>query len=149
MIQFVKVNDVDKSIEILNNFSTIFPDLKTRVYDLKDYAKKLIEKGNFFIAKENENVLGLVAFYSNNIDMGGYISLIGVSEIFQGRGIGKILLNEAIKIMIKDGMNKLKLEVNKSNINAQEFYKHMGFKYIEDSDKDRIYLEKDIKKHGL
>ncbi|WP_183557197.1 GNAT family N-acetyltransferase [Mucilaginibacter sp. SP1R1] len=51
----------------------------------------------------------------------------------QGKGYGKILINEVAKKTIEAGKNTLELNVNRYN-NAKSFYNKMGFKiaYIQD-----------------
>jgi len=53
-----------------------------------------------------------------------------VSKIFQGKGIGKKLI-EAVKEWAKErGNNKVSLRCNVKRIEAHQFYQHLGFKDI-------------------
>ncbi|MDN5287528.1 MAG: family N-acetyltransferase [Mucilaginibacter sp.] len=53
--------------------------------------------------------------------------------VTQGKGYGKILINEVIKRTVEAGKRTLELNVNRYN-NAKSFYAKMGFKiaYIQD-----------------
>ncbi len=56
------------------------------------------------------------------------IMSIAVKKEFRRRGIGKMLLREAIKKAREKGAKRLLLEVRVSNIAAQELYKKFGFR---------------------
>lgn len=58
------------------------------------------------------------------------IMSIAVKNEFRRRGIGKMLLNEAIKRAKKRGMKRIRLEVRESNLPAQKLYKKFGFEII-------------------
>src|SRR3989344_4388704 len=57
------------------------------------------------------------------------------SEIGQHSGLGKKLMNEAEKICLKNGIEKLKVI---SGIGVREYYRKLGYKL----DKDKVYMEK-------
>ncbi len=56
------------------------------------------------------------------------IMSIAVKKEFRRRGIGKMLLREAIKKAREKGAKRLLLEVRVSNVAAQELYKKFGFR---------------------
>ncbi|VYU61873.1 putative N-acetyltransferase YjaB [Clostridium tertium] len=59
------------------------------------------------------------------------IEMLFISDDYRGMGIGKKLIEYAIKIL-----NVMYVDVNEQNIQAVEFYKHMRFEVFERSDLD-------------
>lgn len=55
------------------------------------------------------------------------VTLLAVSEIARGKGIGKLLLQAAEGWAQRQGYRLLHLEVFANNSNAQGFYKSLGF----------------------
>ena len=76
-----------------------------------------INSGNMFVVEENGKLVG----YGHAIP--GEIVAVFVDPTFQGKGVGKQLLNYGLKIALK-GHKKVKVE---STLNAEEFYKKHGF----------------------
>ncbi len=58
------------------------------------------------------------------------IMSIAVKKEFRRRGIGKMLLREAIKKAKEKGSRRLLLEVRVSNVAAQQLYKKFGFRVV-------------------
>lgn len=58
------------------------------------------------------------------------INSIAVKAGFRGHGIGRKLIDEAIKFCSKNGPEKIILEVSEKNITALKFYKKYGFTEI-------------------
>ena len=88
---------------------------------------------------KTENNLNIIARINN--DAIGYISLsfvldesellkIVVKKNYRGKGIGKLLLNEAIQYLKERSIKTIFLEVRKSNCVAIGLYENMGFKKI-------------------
>ncbi len=77
------------------------------------------------------------------------INSIAVKTCYRGMGIGRKLIDEAIKLYSEGGPSKIVLEVSKSNITARKFYEKYGFIiiglrksfYIND---DALIMEKNI-----
>lgn len=58
------------------------------------------------------------------------IMSIAVKKEFRRKGIGKMLLKEAIKKAKENGARRLLLEVRVSNVAAQQLYKKFGFRVV-------------------
>lgn len=100
---------------------------------LADYAEKLIHNAIIVTARDNRELVGLCAFYCNDYkNKRSFISTIGIQSNFTGKGIAKKILNKTIEISIKDGMEKIELEVFSGNKRAISFYHKNGF-YIVDT----------------
>ena len=60
----------------------------------------------------------------------GHVMNIAVKEIYQGKGVGTMLLDEIEARFQKGGAGIVYLEVRESNLNAQSVYKHRGYEYV-------------------
>lgn len=86
---------------------------------------------NKYIAFENGIAVGIVGFLPKSRDLvtdknSGEIVTLYVLKEYQKQGIGKALMNKALKDIAK---SKVTLFVLKGNENAMNFYKHMGFEF--------------------
>ena len=81
----------------------------------------------------------------------GHITNIAVHPKFRNRGIGRLLVNHLDEIAKNVGINKLTLEVRKSNLAARSLYDKAGFfacgerkGYYSDNGENAIIMWKDI-----
>ena len=104
----------------------------------------------FFVAEEENYVVGYVIFWLKYENQGHIIS-IAVDKNHRRKGVGKQLLIKAISILSLLDINRIYLEVNENNIEAVEFYKNFSFvvdrvvpRYYENGDGAIVmYLELD------
>lgn len=61
----------------------------------------------------------------------GQIGLIAVNKNFQGKGIGRQLVNEVENSLFKDKIKKIRIPTQLENKEACFFYKKIGYKIIE------------------
>ena len=108
--------------------------ISERVGDLYIYADKLYKNALNYCAVRNQDIVGFISFYANNISS-AYISNLAVDEKHKGCGIGSKLVNHAISIAKSKGISSMRLEVNRLNIEGVSFYTAKGFK-PEDSGND-------------
>ena len=66
------------------------------------------------------------------------IHLLGVSPVYQGRGIAREMVSYVIEKCRKDSIKTIRLDVLKKNIPAAKLYTSMGFQYI---DSVKIFYE--------
>ncbi|MGC8816991.1 MAG: ribosomal protein S18-alanine N-acetyltransferase [Candidatus Hadarchaeum sp.] len=57
----------------------------------------------------------------------GHVLAIAVEPAFQRQRLGTLLMNYIIDLFRKKGVKLVRLEVRKSNLGAQQFYKKLGF----------------------
>lgn len=95
-----------------------------------EFYKKMIP--DFFdnvilhcIKNDQQQTIGFIGTANQSLEM------LFVAENEIGKGIGKRLLMYAI-----EKLNVTKVDVNKDNVKALEFYKHFGFEIKSVSDKD-------------
>jgi ribosomal protein S18 acetylase RimI-like enzyme len=73
-----------------------------------------------------------------------FLTMLLISKDFQGRGIGKLLLEFSIKDLTKRGFKNYGLEVLKSNENAKRLYERLGF-ITKETRGELWYMEKTLK----
>ena len=78
-----------------------------------------------FCLIQDDKVLGFLGVAGQKTEM------LFLDPDYFGQGLGKILMNYAINELSVD-----KVDVNEQNINAVNFYQHVGFKTYERTDKD-------------
>ena len=84
-----------------------------------------------FLAKEGETALGFVQLYPifTSVRMGKLWLLndLFVSEMARKKGIGKLLMENAMSFSAESGAKGLMLQTEISNVNAQVLYENLGF----------------------
>jgi len=81
---------------------------------------KYIPLSEIYVYLENKFILGFISVLNSE-----FIGALFVDVNNQGKGIGKKLIQHAMDIY-----GKLTLAVYKDNLQAVNFYKHIGFKVI-------------------
>jgi diamine N-acetyltransferase len=108
-----------------------------KLYSIEALKEQLLEKNQVFLLLEEEGeYLGFCA-YELNCDSSGNTKLhkLYVLPNTQGKGLGKLLLNEVEKIALAHANKGVFLNVNRFN-KAQEFYLAMGYTIIKTEDID-------------
>ncbi|MES2615229.1 MAG: GNAT family N-acetyltransferase, partial [Bdellovibrionota bacterium] len=97
-----------------------------------------IEDEEVFVAVEDEKIVGFVSIYLPN----NFIHNLFILPEYQGRGIGKILLEKVLTFIVEP----ITLKVEIPNINACLFYEKFGFKKISahENEEKPYYLYKYI-----
>ena len=88
---------------------------------LSDYAQIQDKSKYIFLLIDNDNLVGSVACYGNEVDD------LFVNKKYQGRGIGKQLLLWAMKYIRNKNNLPIVLHVAAWNRTAIELYKSVGF----------------------
>ena len=87
--------------------------------------------GNIFVAKKNEKIIGMVILlYTVSTALGERVALLEdmvVSPNERELGIGSMLLDHAVKYATEKGCKRITLLTDKTNIEAQKFYKKHKF----------------------
>ncbi len=116
-------------------------------FDMTDLINDLFEdkKNLVFVAIEDKKIVGYRSFYHEGKIAGeGYL---GVSKNYQGKGIGKKLLEKSIIEAKNLGCNVMKLEVRKNNLIAINLYKKHGFEFVgfvKKQNKIKLKMEKKL-----
>ena len=107
-------------------------------YEPVAYAAKLANFAEAIVCGPKVNWMGGVWGYCNDfINHVAYISYIA-KEKNAPKGLG-YELHEAFRWFVKGrGMERMRLEVLKTNLHAQEFYRRIGYAQIEEREKSFI-----------
>jgi ribosomal protein S18 acetylase RimI-like enzyme len=107
------------------------PPLFTYV-DITEYSSKIVKNAETFEIW-NENILiGLLAMYLNDPEFkDAFITNISVDNDFQGLGLSKIMLDNAINKAKKTGFKNVFLDVQSENKRALNLYNSRGFFIVE------------------
>jgi diamine N-acetyltransferase len=103
------------------------------IYSTAALTKAIETKSqDFYIAKDEDNtILGFFSvkhFY--NSENKTKLHKIYMLPENQGKGIGKLMIDQAVKLAKKNNSERLILNVNRYN-SAFQFYKKLGFEIIE------------------
>lgn len=104
-------------------------------YSEEALLENYMEKGHrFLLVKEDETVLGFASYEHLYKETNTTrIHKIYLLPETQGRGLGKLLIQEIEKIALENHADKLSLNVNRFN-KAQHFYKKIGFEIVDEED---------------
>ncbi|MBC7714966.1 MAG: ribosomal protein S18-alanine N-acetyltransferase [Rhizobacter sp.] len=80
--------------------------------------------------EENKIILGFALFDVVSADSFAHLFKIVVTPDVRGKGIGKNLLIEALKVLKERDIKKIFLEVEEYNTHAIRLYESLGFKII-------------------
>jgi diamine N-acetyltransferase len=117
------------------------------MYSIQSITEQVSKKGHvFLLAKEGEDSLGYASY---QFDYQGTnktkLHKIYILPTAQGKGVGKLLMNEVVKIAKLHGSSVLSLNVNRNN-KAVDFYEKIGFEKAgtEDIDIGNGFLMEDF-----
>ena len=96
--------------------------------NIEEYGVKIYNKAVTFEAWVGGTLVGLVAAYFNDTQMGlGYITNVSVIETYRTMGIASSLLEQAVNFGRENNFLKILLEVEPDNSAALTLYQKCGF----------------------
>ncbi len=109
--------------------------------DTLEVIRQTIDLGGKFLVMETRLEGKIIGTSWMTIDgRRNYLHHFGIKEEYQGRGLGKMLLNASLDFARERGL-QLKIEVHRENKRALDLYTSHGFKYLGDYD---VYIIRDI-----
>lgn len=136
-------NDLEKVLNIENS-SFISPWNKEQfLYELKENPYAVL-----LVADYEGIICGFIDFWIT-FDV-AQLNQIAVHENLRRKGIGEILLQDMLKRVIEQGVNKITLEVRVQNSKAIALYKKYGFKeelikkHYYDNGDNAIFMIKEV-----
>ena len=111
--------------DILSHFENFYSDDKLIEILIDPFSKGIL-------AEVNTVPAGWLKLFEDIINKKFFVSSLYILPEFQGYGLGKKLLNEAYTIANKKQFKKVWLGVMKQNIKALEWYKNLGFIFVEE-----------------
>lgn len=128
--------------DLLGGFDKMFsPSLSSHI-NLVAFAEKLVNNAFFILCKNNEEIVGYIAFYENRDTRISYIPSVCVKDSYRSKGIASQMMGFLIS-QSHPVINSIALEVRKNNHSAVMFYKKQGFVEIEDRG-EKILMKKNI-----
>lgn len=98
---------------------------------LADPSRKIVEeylqRGQCFVAESNDQVIGCYVLLETRPETVELVN-IAVEEIFQGKGIGKKLVMNAIEVAKSKGYKTIELGTGNSSISQLALYQKCGFR---------------------
>lgn len=122
--------------EVFELITTLDTDLACRLtqsVDLNEYSAKLSKYARFVVARSNQKIVGLIAFYENMNAEEIYIPYVCTCMNHRKQGIANLLLNKLIEYSNSINYN-VALEVLKTNSPAVSLYNKFGFEIYSESD---------------
>ncbi|MBI2135275.1 GNAT family N-acetyltransferase [Candidatus Woesearchaeota archaeon] len=106
-------------------------DIKARPSDKKEF-REAIRKKNIRIVEDKGKPVAFLYFRTDFKLMYIYekffwVDLIYVNQNYRGKGLGKLLYNDAFKIAKKKGFKKIIIDVFDANKNSVGFHEKLGF----------------------
>lgn len=132
-------------------YKGIVPDwfLKELLLNEKENGKRLYDNyGNnheLVLIIDNE-IVGFIRYgksEDDDFDNCGEIIAFYIIKKYHGNGLGRKLFEMARNDLKKEGYNKMIIACLKGN-STNEFYKHMGGKYIKDGEFKKLNLKENI-----
>jgi len=122
----------------LEQCSDLFiPPLKTYV-NIDEYSRKIFKNSITFEAWDNENLIGLIAVYSNSNLKKAFITNVSVLIEYSNNGIASKLLNDCVSYFNSSNFDYIELEVSKKNKKAIKFYKKNKFLFNKTNKKSDV-----------
>lgn len=120
---------------LINDFKDYFPKLATKTINLDNFVRKLDMNAEFVYALIDCNVIGFASFYANDMSsLNCHIVLLAVKREYQGLGVGRELIQNAITQARSKKMKTITLDVGKKNQRAISIYNHLGFKLAKEDE---------------
>ena len=117
-------------VGLLHEFGDLFQQPLRLRTDLGAYAEKLMKHADIVLAIAEGRVVGFAAIYANDTATGkAHLPLVAVLPAYQGKGLARALVAQAIGLAASRGMRLIQLEVMEENVKAQRAYRAIGFKF--------------------
>lgn len=138
-------SDVNVIFNILCDFKDYFTSENMKTVDtIREYSKKLAGNSLFTTANYEDNVIGFLVSYLNDVESGCvYTTLLSVKP--DAGMLGPIALIKLADYLLdvakKKNFNKFRFETRKDNRKSQNLVRTLGFKYVSDASDDTVYME--------
>ena len=136
-IRVMTVSDYDGICEVWENHRGTNP-----VDDSYDGLAKYLRRNptTSFVAEDNGKIVGTIL--AGHDGRRGLFHHVSVLPEYQKQGIGKMLVDNAMDALGKEGITKVLLVVFKDNDNGNAFWEHLGFTVREDLYYRNKYINK-------
>jgi ribosomal-protein-alanine N-acetyltransferase len=143
-VESMKVEDLD---DVLKVEASCFKNSWSRYAFLSELTENKLSR--YIIVKIGEKLVGYAGMWL--VFDEAHVTNIGLLPEYRGFGIGELLMRYLINLALKNGAEKMTLEVRKTNYIAQNLYSKLGFEpsgirkgYYMDDHEDAIIMWKDL-----
>lgn len=111
------------------------PPVFREVTAVEAYADKLLSAARFEVARDDDQVVGLVAYYANDLSTRqAFITLVSVAPTARKRGIAARLVSQVITRCENEGFKTISLQVLSNNAAANALYSKYDFAHVSTQD---------------
>lgn len=136
-VRVMTIDDYNGICEVWKNHRGINP-----VDDSAEGFAKYIRRNpsTSFVAEDNGKIVGTIL--AGHDGRRGLFHHVSVLPEYQKQGIGKMLVDNAMDALEKEGITKVLMVVFKDNDNGNAFWEHLGFTVREDLYYRNKYINK-------
>ena len=136
-VRVMTIDDYNGICEVWKNHGGINP-----VDDSAEGFAKYIRRNpsTSFVAEDNGKIVGTIL--AGHDGRRGLFHHVSVLPEYQKQGIGKMLVDNAMDALEKEGITKVLMVVFKDNDNGNAFWDHLGFTVREDLYYRNKYINK-------
>lgn len=117
-------------VEALKTLGDLLPDPLSERVNIPEYAEKLLKFADIIYAKHEDRVIGIMAVYANDMQTKiAHFPLLFVANQYQHKGVGKVLILQAIALAKSRNMGSVWAYVHKDNDRAINFVYKLGFQF--------------------
>ena len=121
----MRLSDYDEVIALWKSGLGITVDDSDSPEGIQRYLDR--NPSSSFVAREHRTLLGAVL--GGHDGRRGYLHHLAVIESRRKSGIGRLLADHVLDALSRQGIRRCHLFVRAGNGNAQEFWKHIGWKH--------------------
>ena len=144
----LKVGKEQLNLQILKDYlqkvdNSYNPPLSSRT-DLTMFAEKLVKYADFVVAKIDDKIAGLMAYYANDTESKqAYITSVSVLEAYRGNGLASKMLDAVIDDIASKSFKKVCVRTEVYNHSAINLYNKHGF-VIEQKENSKLLFGQDL-----
>lgn len=126
-------DDADQLLPLLERGLAAYqlaPDISTTDRDLLDVAGSYLAGGGAFrVLRHQGRVIGMFGLHNEG---GGVVELrkMYLDPSFKGQGLGRLLMQDALRLARAAGHRKMVLETNSRLLEAIQMYRKFGFRDV-------------------
>lgn len=143
----IRPMELDDLEEVLNIEKKSFPNPWT--YNIFYYELIQNRYAKYFVLEKNKEIIGYLGLWLRGRSF--HITNIAIKERWRKKGYGGRFLRFTEKMATKHKVEKISLEVRRSNLIAQNMYRKYGYKvtkirknYYQDEKEDALVMEKKL-----
>ncbi len=125
-VRKAELKDFERITEIAALLYLEIPDF---VWNKKDYIEKQIKNGEYFVAEDNQNIVGIISLRERNSML--YIETLAVAKEKHGAGVGKELV-EFAKSFARENDFKVLRTTSFYEYGVKDFYIKNGFELLDE-----------------